>query len=101
MIVFPKLPALRGRRATYEVNGYVSSQLPHGGYWPAGEPGGRFPGARLHVRTNDGTHLELQTLNFVRLHGAARCGEISLQKFDNNGYRLKLKSWKKSVEGWN
>lgn len=99
MIVFPKLPNLRGRRATYEINGQVSAKVKNP-YWRAGDPGEMFEGAKLHIRTTDKTNLELRTLNFIKLHAGAAHGSMELRAIDNNGYGKTLARWTKTVDGW-
>lgn len=94
MIVFPKLPKLRGKRAVYEVNGYVSATAPR----YVGDD--THAGAKLHCRNASGDAVELAALNFVQLHGAAAYGGISLAKVDNNGYRFQVARWAKSGSKW-
>jgi hypothetical protein len=51
------------------------------------------------VRHADADRVELAVLNFARLHAAAAHGEISLSRFDNNGYRWPIATWKKVAPG--
>lgn len=100
MLVFPKLPKLRGKHAVYEANGTVSS-LERNPYWRAGDVGQSFQGARLHVRHPDAAHVELAVLNFAKLHAAAAHACMKLERIDNNGYHWHLAAWtKRAPDDW-
>lgn len=98
MLIFPKLPKLRGRRAEYVAEGQVST-LEKNPYWRAGDSGQMFEGAKLYARHADADRVELAVLNFAKLHAAAAHGEISLKRVDSHGYSWPVAAWKKTAPG--